>query len=63
MEVKCHKLTDRWSNNGEAIAIVRSFNDLGIVLTSGGGFIQATKTLACKGIRAMDSLLSSHHRA
>ena len=33
---------------GEDIEIVNSFNYLGIVLTSGGAFVKATKTLACK---------------
>ena len=45
-----------WSYNGQQLEIVSSFNYLGIVLSTGGSFIQATKTLAGKGIKAMHNL-------
>ena len=45
-----------WSYNGQLIETVAAFNYLGIVLSSGGSFIQATKTLADKGIKAMHNL-------
>ena len=45
-----------WSYNGQVIETVAAFNYLGIVLSSGGSFIQATKTLADKGIKAMHNL-------
>jgi hypothetical protein len=43
---------------GQNIEIVNSFNYLGIVLSSGGSYMNATKTLARKGLRIMSSLLS-----
>ena len=47
-----------WTYAGEDIEILNSFNYLGIVLTSGGAFVKATKTLAGKALKAMNSLLS-----
>ena len=46
-----------WSYNGQQLETVASFNYLGIVLSSGGSYIQATKTPADKGIKAMHNLL------
>jgi len=38
--------------------MVQSFNYLGIVLSSGGSFIQTTQALSDKGLRAMGSLFA-----
>ena len=45
--------------NNQPIEIVSAFNYLGIVLSSWGSFISATKTLAGKGLRAMHCLLET----
>lgn len=49
---------EKWYYDGIEIEVVNQFNYLGIVFTSGGSFMQATKTLSDKAIRAMCSLLS-----
>jgi len=38
--------------------MVQSFNHLGIVLSSGGSFIQTTQALSDKGLKAMGSLFA-----
>ena len=48
----------KWYFNGVEIEIVSQFNYLGVVFTPGGSFIQATKTLSGKALRALCSLLS-----
>ena len=50
---------ERWTYDNQEIEIVSSFNYLGIGLSSGGSFIQATKTLADKGLKAMHCLLET----
>ena len=50
---------ERWSYDNQEIEIVSSFNYLGIGLSSGGSFIQATNTLADKGLKAMHCLLET----
>ena len=50
---------ERWTYDNQEIEIVSSFNFLGIDLSSGGSFIQATKTLADKGLKAMHCLLET----
>ena len=49
---------EKWLYNGAEIEIVNQFNYLGIIFTPGGSFIQATKTLSGKALRALCSLLS-----
>ena len=49
---------EQWFYNGVTLEIVNQFNYLGLVFTSGGSFMQATKTLSGKALRAMCSLLS-----
>ena len=44
---------EHWTYKGQEIEVVNSFNYLGIVLTSGGSFIQASKTLADKALMVM----------
>ena len=44
--------------NNEQIEMVQSFNYLGIVLSSGGSFIQTTQALSDKGLKAMGSLFA-----
>ena len=46
-----------WSYNGQQLETVTSFNYLGIVSSSGVSCIQATETLADKGIKVMHNLL------
>ena len=48
----------KWYFNGVEIEIVSQFNYLGVVFTPGGSFIQATKTLSGKALRALCSFLS-----
>ena len=48
----------KWYYNGAEIEIVNLFNYLGVVFTPGGSFIQATKTLSGKALRALCGLLS-----
>jgi hypothetical protein len=48
----------KWFFNNQEIEIVGSFNYLGVVFTSGGSFMQATKTLAGKGLRSLHALMS-----
>ena len=55
---------ERWTYNSQEIEIVSSFkvssfNYLGIGLSNGCSFIQATKTLADKGLKAMHCLLET----
>ena len=50
---------ESWTYNNQDVEIVPTFNYLGIVLSSGGSFIPATKTLADKGLRAMHCLLET----
>ena len=50
---------ERWTYNNHQLEIVTSFNYLGVVLSNGGSFIQATKTLADKGLKAMHNLLET----
>ena len=50
---------ESWTYNNQDVEIVSTFNYLGIVLSSGGSFIPATKTLADKGLRAMHCLLET----
>ena len=50
---------ERWTYNNQQLEIVASFNYLGVVLPSGGLFIQATKALADKGLKAMHNLLET----
>ena len=50
---------ESWTYNNQPVEIVSAFNYLGIVLSSGGSFISATKTLAGKGLRAMHCLLET----
>ena len=49
---------EKWLYNGADIELVNQFNYLGIIFTPGGSFIQATKTLSDKALRALCSLLS-----
>ena len=49
---------EKWYYNGVEIEIVNQFNYLGVVFTPGGSFIQATKTLSGKALRALCALLS-----
>ena len=49
---------EQWFYNGVTLEIVNQFNYLGLVFTSGGSFMQATKTLSGKALGAMCSLLS-----
>lgn len=49
---------ERWFYSGIEIEIVSQFNYLGIVFTPGGSFIQASKILSGKAIRALCSLFS-----
>lgn len=49
---------ERWYYNGTEIEVVNQFNYLGVVFTPSGSFIQATKTLSGKALRALCSLLS-----
>ena len=49
---------EQWFCNGVTLEIVNQFSYLGLVFTSGGSFMQATKTLSGKALRAMCSLLS-----
>ena len=49
---------EKWLYNGAEIEIVNQFNYLGIIFTPGGSFIQATKPLSGKALRALCSLLS-----
>ena len=49
---------EHWFYNGIELEIVNQFNYLGLVFTPGGSFMQATKTLSGKALRAMCSLLS-----
>ena len=44
--------------DGEILEIVSCFNYLGIVFSSGGSFMNATKTLADKALKAMGSLFA-----
>ena len=48
----------KWTFKGNEIEIVRNFNYLGIVLSSGGLYIPATNTLYGKATRAMNRLFS-----
>ena len=47
-----------WKYAGDAIEIVSSFNYLGIVLSSGGSYVPATKVLKDKALKAIYSLLN-----
>ena len=49
---------EQWFYNGVTLEIVNQFNYLGLVFTSGGSFMQATKMLSGKPLRGMCSLLS-----
>ena len=49
---------ERWTIGGAEIEIVNHFNYLGIVFSSGGSFMKATKTLSGKAIKALGSLFS-----
>ena len=48
----------QWTYGDKAIELVNSFNYLGLVLSSGGSFMQATNTLCGKGLRAMHALFN-----
>ena len=48
----------KWRYGRSNIEIVKSFNYLGIVLSSGGSFKPATNTLKGKSLQAMSSLLN-----
>ena len=48
---------ERWTYGNEEIEIVNNFNYLGVVLSSGGSFIKATRTLSGKALKATNSLL------
>ena len=50
-------MEDRWYFAGQEIEIVNQFTYLGVVFASGGSFMQNTKTLAGKALRAMHQLL------
>ena len=43
---------EHWTYKGQEIEVVNSFKYLGVVLTSGGAFIQGSKTLADKALKA-----------
>jgi len=43
-------VNDKWSYNNKEVEIVKSFNYLGVVFTSGGSFALAMKTLARKKV-------------
>ena len=43
---------EKWYHNSAEIEIVNQLNYLGVVFTPGGSFIQATKTLSGKALRA-----------
>ena len=43
---------------GKEIEIVKCFNYLGVVLSSGGSFVKACKTLCDKALKAMMHLFS-----
>ena len=47
---------DRWFFAGQEIEIVNTFAYLGVVFSSGGSFMQNTKTLSGKALRAMHQL-------
>jgi hypothetical protein len=47
---------DNWCYNNHEIEIVKSFNYIGVVFSSGGSFMQAANTLAGKGLRSLHSL-------
>ena len=49
---------EKWYYNGVEIEIVNQLNYLGVVFTSGGSFIQATKPLSGKTLMALCALLS-----
>ena len=49
---------EKWLYNGAEMEIVNQFNYVCIIFTPGGSFIQATKTLSGKALRALCSLLS-----
>ena len=49
---------EQWFYNGVTLEMVNQFNYLVLIFTSGGSFMQATKTLPGKALRAMCSLLS-----
>ena len=48
----------RWYYEGKEIEIVNCFNYLGVVLSSGGSFVKACKTLCDKALKAMVHLFS-----
>ena len=49
---------EKWFFNNQEIEVVKSFNYLGVVFTSGGSFVQAANTLAGKGMRSLHSLFA-----
>ena len=50
---------ERWTYDNQEIEIVNSFNYLGVVFSSGGSMMQATKTLADKALKSMYALLET----
>ena len=47
---------DHWFYGGQEVEIVNQFTYLGVVFSSGGSFMQNSKTLAGKALRAMHQL-------
>ena len=52
------KRDERWFIGESEVEIVNHFNYLGVVLSSGGAFIRATKTLSGKAMKALSSLFT-----
>jgi hypothetical protein len=50
--------TYRWTYANQNIEVVNHFNYLGVVMSCGNSFMQATKTLVGKALRALNSLFN-----